>query len=101
SVPSKVLSYLCAARPLLTAMPLENLASRIVAREGAGVVVAPDDLEGFVVGGRRLLDDATARTTMGANARAYAERAFAIDAITDRFEAVLDEAVARRGAAGR
>jgi len=92
SVPSKVLAYLCAGRPLLTAMPLENLASRIVAREGAGVVVAPDDVEGFVASGRQLLDDAPARATMGAAGRSYAERAFDIDPITDRFEVVLEAA---------
>jgi glycosyltransferase involved in cell wall biosynthesis len=101
SVPSKVLSYLCAGRPLLTAMPLENLASRIVSREGAGVVVAPDDVEGFVAGGRRLLDDAPARAAMGAAARAYAERAFDIEAITDRFERVLEDVVAEDSAGGK
>jgi colanic acid biosynthesis glycosyl transferase WcaI len=92
SVPSKVLSYLCAGRPLLLAVPPENLAARLVAREGAGVVVAPDDVEGFVAGGRRLLADVVARGAMAANARAYAERAFDIAAITDRFEAVLEQA---------
>jgi glycosyltransferase involved in cell wall biosynthesis len=92
SVPSKVLAYLCAGRPLLTAMPSANLASRIVSREGAGVVVAPDDVEGFVAAGRRLLDDGAAREAMGANARAYAERTFDIEAITDRFEQVLQGA---------
>jgi glycosyltransferase involved in cell wall biosynthesis len=96
SVPSKVLAYLCAGRPLLTAMPLENLASRIVSREEAGLVVAPDDVEGFVAAGRRLLDDAAVRENLGANARAYAERAFDIEAITNRFEEVLSEVAGGR-----
>ena len=36
SVPSKVLAYLCAGRPVLLAVPPGNLAARIVARESAG-----------------------------------------------------------------
>jgi hypothetical protein len=36
SVPSKVLAYLCAARPLLASMPKENLAARTIERAGAG-----------------------------------------------------------------
>jgi glycosyltransferase involved in cell wall biosynthesis len=96
SVPSKVLAYLCAGRPLLTAMPPENLASRIVAREGAGVVVAPHDAEGFAAAGRRLLQDPATRSAMGAAARAYAERAFDIEGITDRFEGVLRVVAGRR-----
>lgn len=95
SVPSKVLTYLCAGRPMLAAMPLENLASRIVAREGAGVVVEPNDIEGFVAGARSLMDDADARNRMGAAARAYAETAFDIERITDRFEDVLFTALGR------
>lgn len=100
SVPSKVLAYLCGGRALLTAMPLENLASRIVDREGAGIVVAPDDIDGFVAGALRLLDDAETRTAMGAAARGYAERTFEIGAIADRFEGILHDAIATRQAGG-
>ncbi len=92
SVPSKVLAYLCAARPLLLAVPPENLAARIVEREKAGYVVSPADIEGFVASASRLIQDPAARHTMGRNARAYAEATFGIDAITDRFEAVFGQA---------
>ncbi|MDX1419152.1 MAG: glycosyltransferase family 4 protein [Rubricoccaceae bacterium] len=95
SVPSKVLSYLCAGRPLLLAVPPENLAARIVTREGAGLVVGPDDADGFVASARRLLDAPETRERMGASARRYAEAAFDIGAITDRFEAVLTRAAER------
>jgi hypothetical protein len=36
SVPSKILSYLCAARPIVLSAPAENLASRTVTAAGAG-----------------------------------------------------------------
>ncbi|MEM7788321.1 MAG: glycosyltransferase family 4 protein, partial [Bacteroidota bacterium] len=99
SVPSKVLSYLCAARPVVLSVPPENLAARIVDREGAGVVAAPGDAQAFVEGVLGLLGDAERRDRLGAAGRAYAERAFDIEAITDRFEAILTEAVGRQSGA--
>jgi glycosyltransferase involved in cell wall biosynthesis len=90
AVPSKVLSYLCAGRPLLAALPHDNLAARIIETSGAGLRVDPDDAEGLVEGARRLLGDAKLREKLGAAGRAYAERTFDIEAITDRFESVLE-----------
>lgn len=89
SVPSKVLSYLCAGRPLLLAVPRENLAARTVTDAGAGMVVEPEDLDGLVRAARALLDDGGWRATLQANARQYASRAFDIARIGDRFEAIL------------
>lgn len=89
SVPSKVLSYLCAARPVLLAVPPENLAARIVTGHEAGFVTPPDDAGGFVAAAETLLSDAALRETLGRNARAYAERTFAIERIADAFERVL------------
>lgn len=93
SVPSKVLAYLCAARPVLLAVPPENLAARIVTRHDAGLTVPPTDTTAFVQAAEALLQDADRRETMGGNARAYAERTFAIDTIADTFEHVLRSAL--------
>jgi glycosyltransferase involved in cell wall biosynthesis len=89
SVPSKVLSYLCAGRPIVGAMPPENLAARSIERAGAGVVVAPGDTAAFVAAASSLLADAPRRLAAGAAARAYAEETFDIDRIADRFESLL------------
>lgn len=89
SVPSKVLTYLCAGRPLLLAVPPENLAARIVANNGAGLVVPPGDGEAFIAAARTLISDGDKRKAMGANARAYAEKTFNIRSITDKFERIL------------
>lgn len=94
SVPSKVLSYLCAGRALAAAMPAANLAARTIRRIGAGVVTAPDDEAGFVAATRTLVDEPARREAMGAAARAYAERTFDIGRIADRFEAILAGAMA-------
>ena len=95
SVPSKVLAYLCGARPVLLAVPTENLAARIVARHEAGRVVAPDDEAGFLAAANDLMADADLRARMGANARAYAEATFQIDGIADAVERVLTDSVDR------
>jgi len=89
AVPSKVLSYLCAGRPILLAAPKENLAARIVERADAGIVVEPNDATGFIAAASQLRKDGELRARMGVNGRAYAERMFDMRQITDKFESVL------------
>lgn len=96
SVPSKVLAYLCGGKPVLLAVPPENLIARIVEREEAGRVVGPADLEGFAQQASELVRNADLCRQAGRNARVYAERTFAIDQIADRFEAILDAVVSRQ-----
>jgi len=89
SAPSKVLSYLCASRPLLLSIPASNPSSRIVISNNAGLVVEPDDAEGFINAAHHLLIDREHASRLASNARAYAVSAFDIGKITDRFEAAL------------
>lgn len=91
SVPSKVLTYHCAGRPLLLAVPRENLAARIVLEEGSGLVVDPRDEAAFISAARRLYEDHEQRVAMSRRARGYAERCFNIESITDRFERILSD----------
>ncbi len=93
SVPSKVLTYLCAGRPLLAAMPPENLASRILTRENAGLVAPAGDRAAFVAGARRLAADPALRLALGANAIAYADRTFDITAVSARIAAIAQRAL--------
>jgi len=97
SVPSKVLTYFCAGKPLLAAMPQENLAARTIIRREAGLVVAPGDTPGFVAAARALVADPARRAALGAHGRAYAEATFDIGRIGERFEAVLTAARRDRG----
>ena len=97
SVPSKVLSYHCAGRAMLLAVPADNLAARIVRDEGSGLVADPRDAAAFITAARTLRADHAARQAMAARARAYAERTFDLAAISGRFEAVLQACMAPRG----
>lgn len=89
SVPSKVLTYLCAGRPLLGALPADNLAARVIARSGGGIVVPPRDPRALVAAAEELLADSGWRAELGRAARSYAETAFDLGRIADRFELVL------------
>jgi colanic acid biosynthesis glycosyl transferase WcaI len=89
SVPSKVLTYLCAGRPLLASVGRDNLAARVVERSGGGVVVPAADAPALVSAAQELLADPERRDELGRRARAYAETAFDIDTLATRFEEVL------------
>jgi colanic acid biosynthesis glycosyl transferase WcaI len=89
AVPSKVLSYLCVERPILLAAPSENLAARTVERASAGLVIDPDDVDGFIAAARRLLGDPALRENLASNGRRNAEATFDVRAIADRFEHIL------------
>jgi glycosyltransferase involved in cell wall biosynthesis len=92
SVPSKVLSYFCAGRPVLLAVPRENLAAKIVGESGSGLVVEPSNLPGFCDAAQKLIDSPELRATCGQAARRYAETHFDIRSIGDRFEAIFSGA---------
>lgn len=90
SVPSKVLSYLCSGRPLLAAIPADNLAARTIARAEAGDVCDPGDTEAFLAAAARLREDAELRQRQATAGRRYAERAFDIDRVGAEFLQVFE-----------
>jgi len=94
SVPSKVLSYHCAGRPILAAMPARNLASRILQNEGSGYCVDPGDSAAFVRQAVNLRNDPRQRELFGRAARAYAETNFDIGTIATRFVKVFNKITA-------
>jgi colanic acid biosynthesis glycosyl transferase WcaI len=89
AIPSKVLTYLCAERAVLGAIPSENLAAKTIGQSRGGVVVDPGSPQALVDAARRLLDDGAWRKRCGKNARAYAEAAFDIEKVADRFAVIL------------
>lgn len=89
SVPSKILSYLCASRPIVMAAPLENLASRTVEKANAGLVSPSGDHNSFIEAVRLFLADRQRSLAAGTAGRKYAEEAFNIKTIASRFETIL------------
>jgi glycosyltransferase involved in cell wall biosynthesis len=90
SVPSKVLAYLCAEKPIVLAMPPDNLSATIVTDNKAGYCITPDNLQGFFQQIEKLVTDPVLRRQIGLNGRAYAEKNFAITHIENRFMEVFN-----------
>lgn len=98
-VPSKILSYLCAGRPILLAAPPQNLGSSVLTDAGAGRNVPAGDGAALAAAAMQILSDPEGCEKAGANGRAYAEHTFDIVKIVDRFEEVMDAAAAKKGRA--
>jgi glycosyltransferase involved in cell wall biosynthesis len=101
SVPSKVLTYLCAGRPIVLSMSADNLAAQHLADADAGAVTDPDDIEAFAKTVATLMADPAERERMGRNGRRFAEKTFDIEVITDQFLDVLEPAAHLEGARAR
>jgi colanic acid biosynthesis glycosyl transferase WcaI len=87
SVPSKVLTYLCAERPIVGVLPPDNSVADILVTNRAGVVVDRGDVASEVA--ELLNDDARCRRYAGAGRR-YAEETFSPERAADRFIQVFD-----------
>ncbi|HVI44784.1 MAG TPA: glycosyltransferase family 4 protein [Chitinophaga sp.] len=85
SVPSKVLTYLCACKPILLAMPQHNLSARIVQQHKAGFCVLPGQVELLCKHIAQLVADHELRKELGKNGRLYAEDHFNIRQIEEKF----------------
>lgn len=91
SVPSKVLSYLCAGRPIALAAPADNLAARIVRETNAGLISEPQDINAFVESVHSYLGSPTDRRASGTAGRSYAEQTFQIQKVAGAFSKVFSE----------
>jgi colanic acid biosynthesis glycosyl transferase WcaI len=89
SVPSKVLTYLAAGRPIVVTVPQENPAARLMARSGARVVVLVRDPRGLSAACVDLLARTDERVMVGMRGRAHAESAFEINQKADQVEALM------------
>jgi colanic acid biosynthesis glycosyl transferase WcaI len=71
SVPSKLISYLAASRPVICAANAESAVARTVVSAAAGIVVCPGDAQAIAGAILRLKSEPKTARQMGRNARAY------------------------------
>jgi colanic acid biosynthesis glycosyl transferase WcaI len=74
SMPSKVLGYLAAGRPVVAAVDTDSETARFLRRAGAGIVVPPGDPPALADAIVALRDDPERRRAMGRAGRVYLER---------------------------
>jgi glycosyltransferase involved in cell wall biosynthesis len=96
SVPSKVLTYLCAERAIVGFLPANNSIGQLLETEGAGVVVDPAERRRIGPVVTDLLGDGQGRVAMGRAGRGYAEVTFSPEVAADRFEAAFAGFLPRR-----
>jgi colanic acid biosynthesis glycosyl transferase WcaI len=89
SVPSKVLAYMAAGKPILAAIPSNNLAARTISAAFAGLTVDPENPSELRRLARLLIEDEDRRRRLGDAGLAYARANFEINNIAARFEQVF------------
>ena len=95
SIPSKVLSYMAAGRPILGLMPGDNPAA-IDIKDSGGFVADPSDVgaKSATAWLSELAADRDLVEQIGHRTRAIAEEKFDVDAVARQFDAILTDAVA-------
>lgn len=90
SVPSKVMSYLCAARPIIISAPLKNESVKLIHDCNCGYAIPPEEINQLCQVTRELYDQPRERERFSKNARTYAEKNFDIDMIAKKFLKVIE-----------
>jgi len=89
SVPSKVLGYMAAARPVLASVDAQCETAALVRLAGCGVVVPPDDETALAVALEELAADPARRSELGGAGRAYLERELNRESVLSRYAALF------------
>ena len=90
SVPSKILNYLCAGKPIILSAPKDNLSTKIINESKSGKSFEPNDLEGINNFLKILLSDKDLKKKYSLNAREYAVKNFNIKKISSQFENLIN-----------
>lgn len=99
AVPTKVLEYMAAARPVVAAA--RGQVARLVDDVGAGVACPPEDPAALAEAIRRVAGDRPGARRMGENGRRYVISERSRDAMIDRLAAVAAAASDRSGERAR
>jgi colanic acid biosynthesis glycosyl transferase WcaI len=89
SVPSKVLAYMTAGRPILAAISADNLAARTITAASGGLVADPEYPSELRRLARMLIEDQDLCQRLGAAGLAHARAHFDINEIAAGFEQVF------------
>ncbi len=92
SVPSKVLGYMAAGRPVLAAVDADSDTALQVAP--VGIVTPPSDPAALAAAARRMADDAASRRRWGEAARQAFVKEYARAEVLERYERLLDNLAA-------
>jgi colanic acid biosynthesis glycosyl transferase WcaI len=95
SVPSKVLGYMAAGRPVLAAVDADSDTAEQIRQANAGVVCEPGDLDSIASGLRRLADAPAERDRLGGAGRDFLVERFSKASVLDRYARVLEGVISQ------
>ena len=90
SVPSKILSYLSASRPILLSVDKKNFAAKIIEESNSGLVSNPSEIDNFLNNAKYLYQNPDEGNKMRTSARVFAEKNFDIGKISDQFIEIIN-----------
>jgi colanic acid biosynthesis glycosyl transferase WcaI len=85
SVPSKVLAYFAAGRPVIAAVPQESETANLIRRAGAGVIVPAGDAAALAAAIAQLASDPESVARLGSAARSFAVEQLSATAAASRY----------------
>jgi colanic acid biosynthesis glycosyl transferase WcaI len=91
SVPSKLISYLAASRPIICAANSESAVARTVMNAKAGIVVCPGDAQAIADAILRLKREPGTARQMGKDARVYFEKHYTLERAYLQFSELLQK----------
>jgi colanic acid biosynthesis glycosyl transferase WcaI len=89
SVPSKLISYLAASRPVICAANADSAVARTVMDAAAGLVVRPGDAKAIAGAILRLMREPGTAHQMGRNARRYFEQHYTLERAYRQFSDLI------------
>jgi colanic acid biosynthesis glycosyl transferase WcaI len=93
-IPSKLLTYMAAGRPIVAAVSERSESAQHVLRACCGLVIQPESPEALAEAVLRLAREPEHRQQFGANGRAYAEAHFRKSAVLKQYDLLFDEIAA-------
>ncbi|MDQ6666069.1 MAG: glycosyltransferase, partial [Acidobacteriota bacterium] len=88
-IPSKLLTYLLAGKPVVAAVNLESETAKFIQRSGCGLITGPDCPAALASAILQLKNDPAGRVRMGAAGAAFVRAHCDKTVLLDRFAAVL------------
>ncbi len=98
SVPSKVLGYMAAGRPVIAAVDADSETARLIRDSGCGAVVPPQDARGLADAITALRQDAARRADCGRRGRSHLEQNYAKDVALRRYLSVFNRVLSGEAA---
>jgi colanic acid biosynthesis glycosyl transferase WcaI len=88
-IPSKLLTYMAAGRPILAAVSDKSETARYVESANCGLILHPESPEALVKSVLSLRADSALQRRLGASGRAYVQQHFAKDKVLQKYDSLF------------